>query len=167
VEAYKKAVGDFELQTAIGANDYAKAVTLSKQKLAENPDDVKAAITGAWEAYRGVGMKSAGVSSADALSLAQKALQLLEAGKTADSYLFPSRDEAQAWMEYVVGAVNVNNSNFTDGVPHLVKAAQSNTSAKQEPTTYALLARAYTDEYLKLKAKYDTFKEETDESRII
>jgi hypothetical protein len=166
VTAYNKAKRDYALSQAWQAKDFAKVVSLSKEALTDSPEDPKYAINGAWAAYQGVVAKNTALSG-DALSLAQRALQLLQAGKTSDNYVFKTKEEAQDWMEYVIGAVNVSNKNSTESVAHLVKVAQGSTPAKQEPSTYALLAQAYTDEYLKLKAKYDTFKEETDESRII
>jgi hypothetical protein len=166
VVAYGIATHDYELAKAWEAKDYPKVVSLSKEALTNNPDDVKAAINGAWGAYQGVAVAKNTSLTGDASSLAQRALQLLQAGKTADSYYFSSRDEAQGWMEYVVGALSVKD-NPADAVKHLITIAQGNGPAKQEPSTYYYLARAYEDEYQKLNEKYKTFTTETDESRIV
>ena len=69
-------------------------------------------------------------------------------------------------MEYVLGAVNLKD-NPTEAAKHLVNVAQSNTPAKQEPTTYFYLARTYEDEYQKQLDKYKTFTTVTDESKIL
>ena len=167
VVAYKKAKRDYELAKAWEAKDYTKVVTLSKEGLADNPDDVKYAINGAWAAYQqGVAAKNPALNAGDLNSLAQRALQLLQAGKTSDNYYFSSKEDAQGWLEYAIAHANIQG-NPTDAVKHLVALAQGNTPAKQEPGTYDLLARAYKEEYLKLKEQYDAIKEENDQSRIL
>ncbi len=170
IDVYDKAVGDLAVQSKLAnsyqAKQWPEAVSAAKEILAKNPDDVKVAIIGAWSAYQGVVAKNTALS-ADAQNLAQQALQLMQAGKTADSYLFPTKEEAQDWMEYVIGAAQVTNSNMTAAVPHLVKAAQANTPSKQEPTTYYLLAKAYQDEYQKQFEKYKTYTEVNNESKLL
>ncbi|PYS89653.1 MAG: hypothetical protein DMF64_17120 [Acidobacteria bacterium] len=171
IDAYDKAAGDIALQnklsTAYTQHNYPDAVAAAKDILTKNPDDVKTAITGAWAAYQGVVAKNSALS-ADAINLAQKALQLLDSGKTADNYFFSNnKDEARGWMEYVLGAVNVKTNNAPEATKHLIAVAQSNTPAKQEPTTYYLLAKAYEDEYQKQLDRYKTFTTETDESKVL
>jgi chemotaxis regulatin CheY-phosphate phosphatase CheZ len=169
IDIYDQAAGSFNLQKKL-TDSYANkqfpdAVAAAKEMLAKNPDDVRTAIFGAWAAYQGVVAKNTALAP-DALTLAQKALQLLQAGKTAENYFFNSKEEAQDWMEYVLGAANLKD-NPTEAAKHLVAVAQSNSSAKQEPTTYYLLANAYQDEWQKLKTKYDAIKEVNDESKIL
>lgn len=169
IDAYDQAVGSFNLQNKL-VDSYTKkqfpeAVSAAKEMLAKNPDDVRTAILGAWAAYQGVVAKNTALTP-DALNLAQRAQQLLQSGKTADNYFFNSKEEAQDWMEYVLGAANIKD-NPAEAAKHLIAVAQSNTSAAKEPTTYYLLANAYQDEWSKLNDKYKTFTTETDESKII
>jgi hypothetical protein len=167
VDAYGKAQLDYDLSKAWEAKDYAKIVSLSKDAMTKYPDDVKYPINGAWAAYQqGLAAKNPALNGADVNSLAQRALDLLQAGKTTDNYLIGTKEEAQGWLEYAIAHASIQ-SNPADSVKHLVALAQGNTPAKQEPGTYDLLARAYTDEYLKLKAQYDGIKEENDQSRIL
>ena len=167
VDAYGKAQLDYDLGQAWAAKDYAKVVTLSKEGLTKYPDDVKYAINGAWAAYQqGIAAKNLALVAADVNSLGGRALQMLQAGKTAESYIFNTKEETQAWIEYAVAAVSIKDAS-SDQVKRLVALAQGNTPVKQEPSTYVLLAQAYTDEYLKLKTQYDAIKEENDESRIL
>src|ERR1041384_424476 len=169
IDAYDKAKGDIDLQnkliTTYTQHNYPDAVAAAKDILAKNPDDVKTAITGAWAAYQGVAAKNTALT-ADAINLAQRALQLIDSGKPADSYFFATKDEARGWMEYVLGATNLKD-NPAEAAKHLVAVAQSNTPAKQEPTTYFYLARAYEDEYQKQSERYKTFTEVNDESKIL
>ena len=168
VTAYQKADRDFRLSKSWENKQYAETVAVSKEILADNPDDVKTAVIGAWAAYTGSVPPSNNTAlTADALTLTQRALQLLEAGKTADTFLiFTNKDDALSWMNYAVAALNLKN-NPTEATKYLVKVAQANGTAKQEPTTYSYLAFAYEKEYAKLfdeyKAKYPV---ETPESQV-
>ncbi len=170
IDIYDTAVGDLAIRNKL-AGDYEKgrypeAVADAKQILAKTPDDVKITIIGAWSAYQAVATNKNPAFTGDARNLAQQALQLLQAGKTADSYLFKSKEEAQSWMEYVLAALNVA-SNPAETTPRLIKLAQSATSVKEEPSTYTLLARTYEDEYKTLSKKYAGFTTETDESKLV
>ncbi len=175
VDAFGKAKVDFDFSKAIGEKRWADAVTLGKQMLATNPDDVKTAVATAWAAYNGSLPPAGGAAppanaaalSSDALNLAQRANQLFDSGKTADNYLiFTSKDDAQSYMNYILGALNLK-ANPAEASKHLVKLAQANGAAKQEPTTYAYLAFAYEKEYATMvdeyKAKYPV---ETPESQV-
>ncbi len=168
VDAYKKAQRDFEFTKAISEKRWVDATALGKDILADNPADVKTTTLTAWAAYNAaIPPVNNTALSGDAITQAQRAIQLFEAGKTADNYvLFTSKDDAQSYMNYILGALNLK-SNPAEASKYLVKLAQANGAAKQEPSTYAYLAFAYEKEYAKLydeyKAKYPV---ESPESKV-
>jgi hypothetical protein len=169
VDLYDKALADLVLRdkmtAAYNQQKFSEAVRAAKEMLAKNPDDAYAAIAGAWAAYRGVVAKDTSLTP-DVLELGQKALDLLKIGKTADDYFFKSKPEAQAWMEYALGAAGLKD-NAAAAAKHLIAAGQSNAPPAREATTYYFLARAYESEYVRLSEKYKTLKEENDESKAL
>lgn len=168
VDAYRLAQRDFEFTKTISEKRWVEAAGLGKEILADRPDDVKVTVLTAWAAYTAsIPPMNNTALSGDAITQAQRAIQLFEAGKTADSYvLFTNKDDAQSYMNYILGALNLK-SNPAEASKYLVKLAQANGAAKQEPSTYAYLAFTYEKEYANLydeyKAKYPV---ESAESKV-
>jgi hypothetical protein len=167
VDAYSAASRDVDFLKAFNEKRWADAVSLGKQILASRPDDAKVTMLSAWAAYNGgIPPTNNAALRGDAISLAQRALQLIESGKAPDSYApFNSKEDAQSYLAYSLGALNLKD-NTDEAVKYLVRVAQGNGAAKQEPSTYSYLGFAYEKEYARLAEDYKKYTTETDESRI-
>lgn len=171
VDSYEKGSRQIELGKSIEAKKYAEAYAVGKQIMADNPEDVRTAIS---LAYAGLLNATAGASSnaslnPEAMTYAKKAIDLLQAGKVADSWLpFTSKDDALGWMHFTLGTLTLKNSP-SEAAMHFVKSAQTESSTKKDPTTYYYLATAYqVGDYKKLSDEYKACcagKEETPESK--
>jgi hypothetical protein len=146
--------------------EYAKALELAKQVLAEEPDNLKVLID---FAYAGYASKNPAYQ-ADTLANAKKAIQLIESGKTLENWNpYVSKDEALGYLYNTIGSLNVQK-NAAEGLPDLIKAAQFEGKLKKLPFTYGTIAEAYeagpyakqSEEY---KAKFSG-KDETPESKL-
>lgn len=171
VKAYEEALAGANLQNdfvkAFDAKDWAKAFDLGKQLMAKDPEDVRTAVLTSWAGYSAVSGGNQALN-ADALAVITKTVGMIEGGKTAANWgVFKSKDDALGWLNFTLGALNLK-SNPKEAAGYLVKAAQSDSTAKSEPSTYSYLAFAYEKgEWEPLVAKYKTFTEVNDESRML
>ncbi len=147
-------------------NDYPKAIELAKAVLAEEPDNLKVLIDFAYAGYA----SKADAYRNDTLTYAKKAIQLIESGKTLETWIpYVSKDETLGYLYNAIGSLNVQN-NPAETLPTLIKAAQFEGKIKTLPYTYGTIAAAYeAGPYLKqseeYKAKYGG-KDETPESKL-
>ncbi|HWS55711.1 MAG TPA: hypothetical protein VN228_16350, partial [Pyrinomonadaceae bacterium] len=163
VEKYDKAVRDFEFKEAVAKNP-GRAFQIGR----EQPDNLDVQLALVQAGFNAAAAKNT-AHNAEAAQAARRALEMIEGGKTTTSYLlFANRDEAVGGLPYMIGYF-LRDTNPQEAAQALVKAAQSNSKFKTEPTTYAYLGRAYYDsEFKQLAADYKARfegKEETDESR--
>ena len=144
--------------------DYAKAFEIGKQVLAEEPENLKVLID---LAYAGYASKNPAYT-ADTLTYAKKAIQLIESGKAPDSWSpYVSKDEA---LSYLYNAIASFQKDPAEALKPLLKAAQLEGKINKDPLTFASLAGAYNDgPYAKLSADYEARfkgKDETPESKL-
>ena len=148
---------------------YPEAYALGKEILTAEPDNLKVLIDLGANGYLVMPLNNQSLS-AEALEDAKKALQQLEAGKTVENWdPLKSKDEAIAYLNYTVGTLTLQ-SDPSNALKNLIKAAQFETPLKKSPYTYAYIAGAYeTGPYAKqsadYKAKYPG-KDETPESKL-
>lgn len=148
---------------------YPEAYALGKELLAAEPDNLKVMIDLGASGYL-VGPLNNASLSAEALQYAKKALQQLESGKTVEDWQpLASKDVAVAYLNYTIGALTLQ-SDPSNALKNLIKAAQFETPLKKSPYTYAYIAGAYeTGPYAAqsadYKAKYPG-KDETPESKL-
>ena len=142
--------------------DYAKAFELGKQLVAEEPDNLRVLIDLSNAGYASRKVES---YNADTLAYAQKAIQLIESGKTLENWTpYTSKDEALGYLYYTVGLLNAQK-NPAGGLTSVIKAAQFDGGIKKLASTYAFIAGAYeAGQYAKLSADYKTKFEGKDES---
>lgn len=167
VEKYDKAVRDFEFKEAVAKNPD-RAFQMGREMQAATADNLDLNLALVQAGFNSVTANNKS-HNAEAAEAARRALRLIEGGKTTQAWvLFANRDEAVGGLPYMIGYF-LRETSPEQAVVELVKAAQSNTKFKSEPTTYAYLGRAYYDsEFKKLAADYKTKyegKDETDESR--
>ncbi|HLM55712.1 MAG TPA: hypothetical protein VK422_06245 [Pyrinomonadaceae bacterium] len=173
VSKYEKATVDFNFKTALfpaaGTKaDYTKGFEIGRQLLNSDQENLAvlldlsiAALLNASD----VKTENAAVSR-EAVQYVRRTTQLIESGKapqrpSADGKTmveswapFPNRENALGQLYYTHGLL-VRTTSPDEAAGLFIKAAQSNTTFKSDPTTYFYLANAYLDgEYKRLIAEY-------------
>ncbi|HVF55778.1 MAG TPA: hypothetical protein VM934_06485 [Pyrinomonadaceae bacterium] len=176
VTKYEGAVRDFQinrdLEQAFTSKNYSRAFELGRQRLSAKPDDVALAVRLAQVGFLNASAKDGNKSlNNDALNFTQTAIRLIEQGKTPEKWApFTNQADALGWLTYTLGFLTLQTA--PEAAPaHFIKAAQANSTVKNEASLYYYLSSAYFDgEYKKLfneyKAKYEG-KEETEESKAL
>src|SRR5215213_10565602 len=149
---------------------YAEAYAMGKAILATEPDNLQVLVDLGANAYLLPPLKDAALT-AEGLGYAQKALQMLDSGKTLESWdPLGSKDVAVSYLNYSIGTLTVEKDP-SGALKNLLKAAQFETpSLKKAPYTYAYIAGAYeTGPYAKQSEEYKvkySGKDETPESKL-
>jgi hypothetical protein len=166
VEKYDAAVWKYEFDQAV-ANNPARAFEMGRTRLQTQPENVELNLSLVQAGVNAASAKNM-AHNAEAANAARRALQLIEGGKTAPNYIiFANRDEAVGGLHYMIGYLLMQSSPV-EAAAELIKAAQSNTKFKTEPSTYQYLGGIYYEDFKKQAADYKTKyegKDETDESR--
>src|SRR5215213_7165297 len=148
---------------------YAEAYAMAKEVLATEPENLQVLVDLGSNAYLLPPLKNAPLT-AEGLGYAQKALSLLDSGKTLESWEpLGSKDVAVAYLNYSIGALTLEKDPGA-ALKNLLKAAQFETPLKKSPYTYAYIAGAYeTGSYAKQSEEYKvkySGKDETPESKL-
>ena len=146
--------------------DYPKAFELGKQVLAEEPENLKVLID---LAYAGYASKNPALS-ADSLTYAQKAIQMIESGKTLETWApYVNKEDTLGYLYNATGSLNLQKDPAL-ALKDFIKAAQFNGKISKLPTTYATIAQSYeASAYAKLASDYERDhkgKDETPESKL-
>lgn len=147
--------------------NYAGAFELGKQVLTSDPDNL-VILTAL--GYAGMQASSSGNTDfiGDATTYAQKAIQLLEAGKVPANWKpFANKDDTLGWLNYSLGMMSYRSAP-SQAITYLTKAAQYEGAPKRNPVLYFYLATLYNDEYKKQSENYTAKyggKQETPESK--
>ena len=180
-DAYEKALGEVNTQKAwseaVNAKDARKAFETGRALLAKEPDNVGIYLLNAFTGYNAVLPKGPNANdpalTAETIAAANKVIEMLQAGKEPKDATgkvnwgaFKNRDEAMAWAHYWLGTLQYK-TDPAGAVSHMVAVAQSNSSVKEEPTVYTVLAAALEPERLRLTEEYKKFNEENDQTRIL
>jgi hypothetical protein len=149
---------------------YEEGYAMGKAILANEPDNLQVLVDLGANAYLLPPLKNAQLT-ADGLGYAQKALGMLDAGKSLEKWdPLGSKDVAVAYLNYSIGTLTLEKDPSA-ALKNLIKAAQFETPLKQSPYTYAYIAGAYeTGPYAKLSEQYKTQfqgKDETPESKLM
>jgi hypothetical protein len=169
VAAYEKGNRKVQFEEAFNKKDYAKAMELGKQILADEPENVRVYMLLGYGGYLGSSTGNTPMS-AESIENATKALAMIESGKAPESWApFTSKDQALAWLNYAIGKAKLATSP-TEALPYLIKAARYESELKKLSGTYADIITAYekgpraklTEEY---EAKYKG-QPETPESKL-
>ena len=141
--AAEKADREQQLLGSFTQKDFAKAYGMAKQVLADDPDNVKVLIA---LGYEGVIASTEARNEAfnnDAANYAQKAIQLIESGKTPDSWTpFKNKEDVLASLYYAVGFYYLKPKPESS-IANFIKAAQIDSDRKSATSTYFYLALAY------------------------
>ena len=152
-------------QLVYNAKNFAGAYSLGKQIFAEEPDYLPGLIHLDYGGYLAMTTAKNEAFNADAQSYSNKAIQLIEAGKSPGSWLpFKGKDDTLAQLYYTVGFLNLKSAPDRSIEP-LIKAAQFETDLKKSASLYYYLAAAYeSGPYKTMAASYQTTFAGKDES---
>lgn len=170
VGAYEKEIRKVNFQKFLYTDkNYPEAFKLGGEILKDEPENLKILMDLGYAGYVTSTMKN-NAFNADAINYARKTIQLIESGKTLESWTpFPSKDEALAFLTYYIGLQTLQ-TDPAGALPLLIKAAKFESSLKKSPFTYDKIATAYeagpyakqSDEY---KAKFGG-KDESPEQKL-
>lgn len=170
VTAYEKEIRKVNLPKLL-YNDkkYAEAFQLGREILTDEPENLKVLVDLGYGGYLASSAKNNSFN-ADAVNYARKAVQMIESGKSLESWTpFPSKDEALAFLNYYIGITSLAQDPSA-ALPYLLKAARLESSLKKSPFTYDKIATAYeAGPYARQSADYKTKfggKDETPESKL-
>ena len=163
VNKYEEATLVFNCQKAANETP-AQAFEICKAWIAAKPDDLRPRL-----ALVGAGIKAYtnkdNSLNARAAAEARTALQMIESGKTTDTWApFANQQDTPAGLRYYIAAWTYE-ANPEESATQLLKIAQSNSSIAKEPGTFQLLgASIYNGEVKKLADQYKTQCEGKDAS---
>jgi hypothetical protein len=155
VNKYEEATLVFNCQKAANETP-AQAFELCKAWIAAKPDDLRPHL-----ALVGAGIKAYtnkdNSLNARAAAEARTALQMIESGKTTDTWApFANQQDAPAGLRYYIAAWTFE-TNPEESATQLIKIAQSNSGIAKEPGTFQLLgASVYNGEVKKMADQYKT-----------
>lgn len=153
VNKYEEATLVFNCQKAANETP-AQAFEACKAWIAAKPDDLRPHL-----ALVGAGIKAYTSKdnslNARAAAEARMVLQMIESGKTTDTWApFTSQQDAPGGLRYYIAAWSLE-SNPEESATQLLKIAQSGSTVAKEPATFQLLgASIYNGEVKKMAAQY-------------
>lgn len=170
VVAYDKEARKIKLADLfVNQRKYAEALTLAKEILADEPDNISAIIDLGYGGYVLAVTTKNESGNAEAINYAKKAIQAIESGKAPENWSpFKSKDDALGYLHYSVGFLE-RVSNPAEALTYFIEAALFDSDIKKNPQTYAFIAAAYENEYAKQSADYEVKykgKDETPESKL-
>ena len=134
---------DALLRAIYGEKNYAAGFGLAKQVLTDDPEDVKALIALGYGGYLATTNVKNETFNADAARYAQKAIQLLESGKSPDAWEpFKSREDAIASLNYAIGFTELK-ARPEESIARFVRVIQIDSDLRKTPSPFYLLAEAY------------------------
>ena len=169
VGVYEKEIRKINFQKLLSDKNYPEAFKLGAEILKDEPENLKILMDLGYAGYVASTAKN-NAFNAEALTYARKTIQLIESGKTLESWApFPTKDEALAFLTYYIG-INTLAQDPAGALPLLLKVAKFESSLKKSPYTYDKIATAYeAGPYAKLSDDYKTKfggKDESPEQKL-
>jgi hypothetical protein len=131
------------LLQAVTTKRFADAYAQARQVLADDPNNVKVLIPLGYSAFIASTESRNETFNADATTYATKAIQLIESGRTPDTWSpFKNKDDVLASLHYALGFYQLKSMPEA-AIVQLIKAAQGDSDRKTAPSTYYYLALAY------------------------
>jgi len=163
-EARKSKLGDL----FINQKKYAEAMTVAKEILADEPDNLTPLVYLGYGGYVLAVTTKNDSGNVEAVGYAKRAVQAIESGKAPENWLpFKSKDDALSYLYYSMGYLS--RTNPYEALGYYIKATQFEGEIKKGAQTYAVIAAAYETEYAKQSADYELKykgKDETPESKL-
>lgn len=144
-----------QLLGSFTTKDFAKSYGLAKQVLADDQDNVKVLIALGYGAYAASTEAHNESYNNDAAGYAQRAIKLIESGKSPDTWApFKNKEDVLASLYYALGFYSLKPKP-ENAIAYFIKAAQIGSDRKTSPSTYIYLAAAYqTGPYKRLSEDY-------------
>lgn len=157
------------LLDAITQKRFADAYSQARQVLSDDAANVKVLIPLGYSAVIATLESKNETFNSEAAAYARRALQLIQSGKSPDSWSpFKNEEDVLASLNYAIG-VYLHKSSPDEAIAALINAAQIDSDRKTAPSTYYYLAVAYqSGPYKKLSTDYGARfanKPETPESK--
>mgnify|MGYP002781155996 CR=1 FL=1 len=155
---------------------FADFFAAGKEILTEEPENVEVALNLAYGGYDALLKKQDKSFGEDAIKYAQTTLQMMEKGVFPANFApFNTKDDALAWMYYVIGYFSMEKDGKTSA-SNFYKSTLYNTPIKKNSQPYYAIALYYEDRYEKMakeiaaksKSLSDAeFKAETDKVSVV
>jgi hypothetical protein len=134
---------DTLLRAIYTEKNYAAGFGLAKQVLTDDPEDIKALIALGYGGYLSTTNAKNETFNADAERYAQKAIQLLESGKSPDAWApFKSREDTIASLNYAIGFTGLK-ARPEESIARFIRVIQIDSDLRKTPSPFYLLAEAY------------------------
>lgn len=141
--AAERADREQQLLGSFTQRDFAKAYGLAKPVLADDPNNVRVLIALGYGAVAASTEARNENFNADAVKYAEKAIQLIESGRTPETWVpFKNKEDVLGSLHYALGFYLLKTTPDA-AVPHFVKATQVDVDRRNAPSTYYYLAVAY------------------------
>jgi len=141
--AAERADREQQLLGSFTTKDFAKAYGLAKPVLADDQDNVRVLIALGYGAFAASTEAHNEAFNNDAAGYAQRAIKLIEAGRTPDTWApFKNKEDVLSSLYYALGfyALKPKPEN---AIANFTRAAQIDSDRKTSPSTYYYLALAY------------------------
>lgn len=176
VKGFVKNFQKFTFGNALGDKKYAEFFKIGKEILTEEPENADIALNLAYGGYAALLTNKDLSFGDDAVKYAQLTLQLMEKGIFPAEYTpFTSKDDALAWMYYIIGNFSLEKDNKL-AASSFYKATLYESAIKKSPQPYDAIAQYYEKKYetmtKELNAKAKTisdaeFKAETEKVNTV
>ena len=141
--AAERADREQQLLGSFTTKEFAKAYGLAKQVLADDPNDVRVLIALGYGAVAASTEARNESFNADAAKYAEKAIQLIDSGKTPETWTpFKGKEDVLGSLHYALGFYALKTAPDT-AIAHFIKAAEVDADRRNAPSTYYYLAAAY------------------------
>lgn len=134
--------------------NFAEGYGMARQVLADNQENVKVLIALGYGGYLATATRNE-TFNADSIVYAQKAIQLLDAGRVPDEWKpFQNKEDALASLHYAIGSLDLK-AKPEEAITQYLKALQYESDLKKTPSAYYYLGVAYQNgPYRRLSADY-------------
>lgn len=168
--AAERADREQQLLGSFSEKNYARAYGLANQVLADDPNNVRVLIALGYGAVAASTEARNETFNAEAARHAAKAIQLIESGRTPETWApFKGKEDVLGSLHYALGFYALKPTPDA-AVPHFIKAVQVDADRRNSLTTYSLLALAYqSGPYKRLSDDYSrrfANQPETPESKV-
>jgi hypothetical protein len=158
VASYDKIARREQLLQQLKDKKVNEAFASAKPVLTDFPDDLVVLYQLSGAGFSAATAKNE-ANNADAIAYTKRVIQLIQSGKSFD----PNKPLSQKDKDEILGILNfklgflLQESAPTEALTYVINAAQFDSSAKKDPSTYVIMYQSYAKtEYNKLKTDFDT-----------
>lgn len=154
VSEYEKVRGEFDIDTAYGAKNYAKTFEIGRSLLQKQPENFYFLSILAEAGYENAIAGNASLN-AETVGYAKRAIQLVDDGKVIKADPFKSIEFARGFLNFAVGSL-LKDQSPVEAAAAFLKAVQADSPYRNEPLAYHRLGAAILKgEFTQLSAEYN------------